>query len=264
MRGKAYPSAIWLAAGLAALLSTPLATLLPGQEPPPGELERLMQLSSSGAAKEGSRSAGDWVSRCREQVQSARTYTSWLIKRDFLMPHLQPRGFAYVEWRLEAVRPDRLHVRQVIHEQAPLGELREERIAIGAEHFLGGASWSKADAQSAADYAELNRFLLLDKFAELLRVSKFILLGTVTSNGRRYALLETDHARITGYPMLSEFSEVKGRARVWIDEETGLPAKVELEFKGKDAGDNPVHKGFAQVFTAYNQPLTIDPPPLKP
>jgi hypothetical protein len=231
---------------------------LRGQQPP-DDLGRLMQLAATGTAKEGSRSAADWAAHCRAQIQSVRSYRSLLIKRDFMMPHLAPRGFDYVEWRLEAAG-DHLHVQQVIHEQPPLGELREERIAIGAEHFVGGSAWVKADAQSAADYAELNRFLLLDKVGELLRASKFNLLGVVAFDGRRYALLETDAPRLAGYPMLSEFEEAKGRARVWIDVETGLPAKLEMEFKGKDSANSPLNKGFVQVFAGYNELLNIAPP----
>ena len=246
---------------LAVFLCGLAAASLHAQQPP-DDLGRLMQLSTDGAAKEGARSAADWATHCRAQIQSARSYRSLLIKRDFQMAHLASRGFDYVEWRLEAAG-DRLHVQQVIHEQPPLGELREERIAIGAEHFLGGNSWMKADAQSAADYAELNRFLLLNKTAELLRASKFNLLGVVAFEGRRYALLETDAPHLAGYPMLSEFDEAKGRARIWIDAETGLPAKLEMEFKGKDSANGPLNKGFVQVFAGYNEPLNIAPPPVK-
>lgn len=251
---------------LAALLGLPGGASPPGGSGPQGppaesELARLMQLSAAGAVKEGGPSAGDWLARARGQIQGARSYRSWLIKRDYSIPHLEPRGFAYVEWQVEFAGPDRLRVRQVIHEKAPLGELLEERIQIGTQYYIHAGKWMRADAQSAADYADLDKFLLLEKFSEALR-GKFSLLGTVRSGDRSYALLESDNARLGASPILAEFAEVKWRTRFWIDAESGQLAKAELVFQGKDAGGEPLHKAFDQVFTDYNQPINIDPPPV--
>lgn len=249
---------------LAALLGVPGGAAPPVGPGPQGQpadsdLARLMQLSANGVEPARSRSAGDWLARAREQIQAARSYRSWLIKRDYSMPHLEPRDFAYVEWQVEFAGPDRLHVRQVIHEKAPLGELIEERIRIGAQYFINPGKWMRADAQTAADNAELDRFLLLEKFSEVLR-GKFAVLGTARSGDRPYVLLESDTARPGASPILSEFADAKCHTRLWIDAESGLLAKAELVFQGKDAGGEPLHKAFAQVFTDYNQPLSIDPP----
>ncbi len=117
----------------------------------------------------------------------------------------------------------------------------------------------RADSQSASDFTELDRFLLLDKFTEILR-GKFNVVGTVLSGDRRYALLENENARMENFQVISDLKDAKCLARLWIDEENGLLAKAELTFQGKDAEGAPVHKSFEQVFAAYNSDLAIEPP----
>jgi hypothetical protein len=114
----------------------------------------------------------------------------------------------------------------------------------------------------SGDYDELNRFLGLGKFAEILRTGKPNSAGMTTFDGRRLALLEYDGVKLGNYQILAVYDAVRCRARLWIDTETGMLAKGELVFRGKD-GSQEVNKIFEQVFADYNQPLTIDAPALQ-
>jgi hypothetical protein len=242
------------------------ALRFPGARPQAADdtLARLMALSASTATVESAsaRSQSDLAARATEQAQAAQSYRSWLVQRDFLMDYLKPRNFAYVEWRFQFARPGRFHVRQSIHEKEPLGEMKDERISIGRDHYLNAGSWMRAVPEMAGDYDEMNRFLGLAKFVEILRTGKLTSAGTTNHDGRLLTLLEYDSVKPGNYQILAILQDVRCRARLWIDSETGLLAKGELLFRGKD-GDREVNKLFEQAFTDYNQPLAIDPPALK-
>ena len=227
-------------------------------------LTRLMPLSTATASIESAsaRSQGDLAARAAEQTRAAQSYRSWLVQRDFSMDYLKPRNFTYVEWRFEFANPGRFHVRQSIYEKEPLGEMKDERISIEHDHYLNVGSWIRAVPEMSGDYDELNRFLGLGKFADILRTGKPTSAGMTNYDGRRLALLEYDGATVGSYQILAMLEGVRCRARLWIDAETGQLAKGELVFRGKD-GDREVNKIFEQVFADYNQPLTIEAPALK-
>lgn len=225
-------------------------------------LEELMKLSAEAATADvADLRAGELAARCAEQMRRARAYRSWLVKRDFSMEHLKAADFAYVEWRFELAEPDRLHVRQTIREQPPLGELREERRQAGSEHFLYAGSWTRADPQLAADFSEMDRFLRIRKFEEIVGRGKPALVGAVRLGERRIALLAFEGARLEAYAILTEFEAIKCLARLWVDAETGLLVKGELVYRGTGAGGRRVHKVFDQVFSDYNEPLVMEAPP---
>lgn len=228
-------------------------------------LTRLMPLSTSSTSIESAsaRSQADLAARAASQLQAAQSYRSWFVQRDFSLDYLRPRAYAYVEWRFEFSGPGRFRVRQSVYEKEPLGEMKDERISIEHDHYLNVGSWIRAVSEMSGDYDELNRFLGLGKFVEILRTGKPISAGTTTYDGRHLTLLEYDGVKLGNYQILAIFDAVRGRARLWIDTETGLLAKGELVFRGKN-GSQEVNKSFEQVFADYNQPLTIDPPVLKP
>jgi len=227
-------------------------------------LTRLMPLSTSTTSMESAsaRSQADLAARAATQAQAVQSYRSWLVQRDYSMDYLKPRNFSYVEWRFEFAGPGRFHVRQSVYEKEPLGEMKDERISIEHDHYLNVGSWIRAVSEMSGDYDELNRFLGLRKFAEILRTGKPIAAGMTTYDGRRLALLEYDGVKLGNYQILAIYDAVRCRARLWIDTETGMLAKGELVYRGKD-GAQEVNKVFEQVFADYNQPLTIDPPALK-
>lgn len=228
-------------------------------------LNRLMPLSTSTASMESAsaRSQADLAARSATQSQTAQSYRSWFVQRDFSMDYLKPRNFAYVEWRFEFSGPGRFHVRQSVYEKEPLGEMKDERISIEHDHYLNVGTWIRAVAEMSGDYDEMNRFLGLRKFADILRTGKPTSAGMTNYDGRRLTLLEYDGITVGNYQILAMLEGVRCRARLWIDAETGWLAKGELAFRGKD-GDREVNKIFEQVFADYNQPLAIDPPTLKP
>ena len=224
-----------------------------------------MPLSTATATMESAsaRSQADLAARAAEQTRGAQSYRSWLVQRDLSMDYLKPRNFAYVEWHFEFSSPGRFRVRQSIHEKEPLGEMRDERISIEHDHYLNVGTWIRAVPEMSGDYDQLNRFLGPGKFTEILRTGRPTSAGMTSYEGRRLAMLEYDGVTLGGYQILAVFEGVRCRARLWIDAQTGLLAKGELIFRGKD-GDRDVNKVFEQVFADYNQPLTIEPPVLKP
>jgi hypothetical protein len=227
-------------------------------------LAPLMQLSAETTAVESTspRTHAELAARCAAQMGAAQGYRSWLIQRDFSMDYLKSRNFAYVEWRFDFAAPGRFHVRQAIHEKAPLGEMRDERITIEQEHYVHGGAWMRGAKEMAGDYVELNRFLGPSKFADILRTGRPSGAGTATVGARRLAMIEYDNVKLEGYQILSVFEGVRGRARVWIDAETAQLVKGELIYRGKDAGDRPVNKVFEQVFDYAGQ-VSIEKPQVK-
>jgi hypothetical protein len=227
-------------------------------------LALLMQLSPETATVESTspRTYAELAARCAEQMGAAQSYRSWLIQRDFSMDYLKPRNFAYVEWRFDFAAPGRFRVSQTIHEKAPLGEMRDERVTIEQEHYVHGGTWMRAAKEMAGDYAELNRFLGLAKFADILRTGRPSGAGTATVGGRSLAVIEYDNVKLEGYQILAVFDGVRGRARLWIDAETAQLVKGELIYRGKDSSDRAVNKVFEQVFD-YGGQVSIEVPKVK-
>jgi hypothetical protein len=128
---------------------------------------------------------------------------------------------------------------------------------------VNAGAWMRAAKEMAGDYAELNRFIGLAKFADILRTGRPSGAGTASVGSRRLALIEYDNVKLEGYQILSVFDGVGGRARLWIDTETAQLVKGELIYRGKDSADRQVNKVFEQVFD-YPASLTIEAPALKP
>ena len=239
----------------------------------PSPLLRLMQLSLNSVNREsaGSVRASEVATRCAEQTRQARSYRSWLVKRDFSQAHLKDSGFAYVEWDFAFAGPDRFHVRQTVREKPPLGELVDERISVGATHYTNPKAWMQADAGMASDFVEMNRFLRPEKFLEILRSGK---LDSTTlaragappesGQGQRFVVLEYESVRPGDFQILYEVEGMTARSRLWIDADTGLLAKGELIFKGKNASGKQVELTFEQVFADYNSEIPLEAPAIIP
>ena len=244
-----------------------------GRTPVPGPLMRLMDLSLSSVSKEspGALRGGDVAARCADEMQAARSYRSWLVKRDFSQAYLKDSEFAYVEWEFDFVAPDRFRVHQVIREKPPLGEMTDERISVGTKHYINPKAWTLADEGMAGDFVQVDRSLRPEKFLEILRSGKLdsttaVRVGAPNESGpaQRFVVLEYENVRLGDYPILFEVEGMTARARLWIDADTNLLAKGELIFKGKNAGNKQIEISFEQVFADYNSSLSIDVPSRAP
>ena len=127
-------------------------------------LSDLQQLSKETATRESDDSPDlkEEAVRCADVTERATSYSSQLVIRDLTREDLEPRAYVHIKWEFQHESPDRYSVRQVAGSS---GEL-DAWITIGQEHYRSVGLWGRFPEARDDD---LNQFLLVNKFLEVLR-----------------------------------------------------------------------------------------------
>lgn len=226
-------------------------------------ISNLMNLSKDTASKDShiSSDSKETAFKCIEIMREATTYQSRLVIKELLREDLKSTDYVSTKWDFSFVSPDRFQVRQVAY---PYGEL-DQWTTIGQEHYQFPVVGQFPDARND----ELNRFLLVNKFLEVLRTAEPISQGVYHYRERQYSLLEYKATSVVALDAFAEFlgwSSHDGvtctyQVHMWIDSANGILAKGEIVAEGQSQDGENIHEVLQQVFTSYNEDIQMTAPP---
>lgn len=230
------------------------------------KLASLLKLSIYSAERdpELSPATKEAVLTCVEVSKQARTYCSRLIVKDLSRKNPTPRDYA-IQLRVDFAKPDKYHVTQAAWDDE-LGELFDEWVSIGKEHYKNTGMWVQVDDEESMNETNaLNRSLSVENLLEILRAD-----DPVTSHGYRYRqtpylLLEYEVPKSSKssrgfFEACSSLLNSHCEMRIWLDLDRSLLAKGELVFEGQNPEGEHVHGEVQQVFTSYNENVQVRPP----
>lgn len=222
------------------------------------EIERVLALGIDTAAR--TTPADDWrdrVRRAAEQYASASAYRSRL----FVRGTGEEEG-STVEWQIELVRPNKLHVLQLAREHDE--ELADEWIVLGEDRYQNAGLWFKPDEDPNK---ELNQFLTADKYVELLREGTPTSAATTTSPPTS-AYLALDYEAIpAAFREYLSGEEVTaspaGQTKVWIDTTNDTLGRVDVSMTVQVEDQKTARVEASQGFTSYGADIHIEAPELQ-
>jgi hypothetical protein len=223
-----------------------------------GEIERVLALGTDAGAR--TPPPDDWrvrVRRAAEQYASASAYRSRLFVR-----FTGEGEGSSVEWQIEYVRPDKLHVLQLGREQGE--ELADEWIVLGEGRYQNAGLWFKPDEDLNK---ELNEFLAAEKYVELLREGTPTSVAT-TSSPPTSAYLVLDYGAIpAAFREYLSGEEVTaspiGQTKVWIDTTNDTLARVDVSMRVQVEDQKTAQVEASQGFTSYGADIDIEAPELQ-
>lgn len=202
--------------------------------------------------------------RCVEVTRQARAYCSRLIVRDLTRENLKPGDYS-IQWRVDFVQPARYHVTQSAWDDE-LGELFDEWVSIGKEHYQNAGLWIQVDDEESMNQTNaLNRSLSVETWLDILRYDDPVSSHVYRYRQSRYLLLEYKAPKSSessrGYfEVCAWLLNSRCEMRIWVDLDKSLLAKGELVFEGQSPEGEHVHGEVQQVFTSYNENVQVRPP----
>jgi len=164
-----------------------------------------------------------------------------------------------MEWRLDFLAPDRFHVRQAapakvfgMPEDQPADQemLFDEWVSIGTDHYQNMGLWVEVeDSDSIQGLCETNESLLATKPLDVLAKNDPLSAAAYSSGENHYLRLEYEPSALIGECNGSLDSQ--DAFSIWVDLDTDHLVKVEAATS---------HGRICQVFTGYEQALTVRPP----
>jgi hypothetical protein len=221
-------------------------------------LALLMELSTRTARKESSDlpEAKMIAQRCIEATEKAGTYRSRLVVRDLSEEALKARNHLVCDWQVSFARPDSYRVNQAAWDEG-LGEVFDEWITIGTEHYQNVGFWLKASLKP--DRRELNRFLEIQKYLALLRTEQPTAVAVYRLQNSSYHLLQYTPGALRGFEAFGDGNKGPFDVEIWIDSTTGQLAKARVLISGHQSGKEHTIE-LQQVFTSYGEDIKILPP----
>ena len=227
------------------------------------QLQSLLNMSTDTAEKIPT-IAENWGDVARQSLKvtsEARTYCSRMAKRDSTAMGLPPGDDIVVQWRLDFVSPNRLHVTQEAWDD-DMGLVYDEWVIIGKDNYQFSGLWSHTED---GRNAELNQRLLVDDLLNILRKGKPTLSEVFKYEDRRYLLFLYDSAEwakvcrehLEVYDYLQGTSQIQ----IWIDLETHFLVKGAYLFETILQDGKPAHLEMHHVFVGHNEDVKVEPPP---
>lgn len=219
------------------------------------EMERLMKLSPSTARKDlGEAPDGAWhAGRCVTAAQWRKSYHSRMLFKE------GSPGAPTCDWLIEFAKPANFRVQQFVGDEGDIWA------TIGEQHFewlfyqiTGGKASEAATREDGT-----NRFLTIEKWLGLFRTSDPAVAGIYRDHGRRYVLLDYQSRSSTGVLLgeMASGTEVSGyreSVQAWIDAESGLLAKGQLEATWLNPAGEEQRVQLQQVFAGYDHDIQFD------
>lgn len=204
------------------------------------------------------------VLTCVEVTRQARAYCSRLIVKDLSRKNPTPRDYA-IQLRIDFAKPDKYHVTQAAWDDE-LGELFDEWVSIGKEHYQNAGLWIQVDDEESMNQTNaLNRSLSVETLLDILRYDDPVSSHVYRYRQSRYLLLEYKAPKSSkssrGYfEACSSLLNSHCEMRIWLDLDRSLLAKGELVYEGQNSEGEHVHGRVQQVFTSYNENVQVRPP----
>lgn len=215
------------------------------------ELTRLTRLELDADKDSGNiADAKQTALSCSGVTGNARSYCCRLTIYDSAQTDVE-----MIRYGLDFESPDKFHITQWAND-AVLGEVFDEWITIGADHYQNAGLWGKVpDLRNE----KLNSALLSKHYLSFSRDPDSIPSGVYHTTDEKHVVL-----RYRDVSLDAAFFE-GGRdieLDIWIDTETGFLAKaVVVQTVASDTGEAGQVR-CVHVFSCYNQEFGIKPPPL--
>ncbi len=188
-----------------------------------------------------------------DNSKAVKSYHTEIYYRDLLDEKTKDKNYNTIDWKIDYVSPDRVSVQQ----SAWTDNSGDVWITIGKKVFRFFGAWIETPNESEKTTFDLHSFLLLDKYLDLLRDSdsvdqshdgNFIVLSYIPEDWESFSKI---WKLIRGY---------RADVRIWIDPKDNLIKKAYLRIKGKDSEGSEHNFEMTQLFTNYNDAISIQEP----
>ena len=220
------------------------------------DLDTLRKLSISSASREEQKldSPSSVAARSADAAEKPQRYFSELIIRDPSRSELAPKDHVLFKWEFQFAKPDRYQVKQTAWDGQYY--VVDDWITIGSEEFINILYWMKKENTRS----ELNELLRVDKYLPILRQEVPTSASVYRYYGHRYFVLEYETPRLGDLGKLVAALPKPGHLRIWIDSESGLPAKAELVALGVTGRGKQARFHLEQTIAGYGSDIRIETP----
>ena len=201
-----------------------------------------------------------FVRRCAAFLDSAQSYCSRLVIRDFSREDLKDKDDKVIEWDLRFQSPDRHHVMQVIWGDRLLQGAVDEWIDIGLERYQSvGIAWMQISWEEG--FAAQDRGLRVENWAHLLREETAIRAWSAVAGESEYVVLE--YAGSAASPDLNEAMSSdpeETKTFVWIDRHSGALVRGDIEVGASTRGSRMLAGSIQHRFGGFGDKIQIQKP----